>query len=347
MFMRRLSSPWSVGGSWLVVLVLLASASAQYQATQLVSNLPGVAPWQDTKLVNGWGLARAAGSPFWVSDQGTAFSTLYDGTGTPQGLQVAIPTVGTGFTGPSGIVFNGSGDFRVTKGGVTAPALFIFATVDGTLSGWNPGVDLTHAVIAPSNSPAGAVYTGLAITTDGTNLLFAADTANNRVDVYNGSFKLINMLTDPTIPAGFTAYGIQEINNQIFVTYASVGDVANGFIDVFSESGAFVKRFAQGKPLNQPWGMAVAPAHFGQFSGALLVGNNLPNGMINAFNLQTGKLLGTLKDSSGKPIVIDQLWGLKFGGGTPANGAVNQLFYTAGPSNYVNGTFGVINFVGK
>lgn len=345
--MRRLSRGWTAGSTLLAVAVLLASASAQYKATQLVSNLPGVAPWQDTKLVNGWGLARAAGSPFWVSDQGTAFSTLYDRNGVPQGLQVEIPKVGTGFTGPSGIVFNGSNDFKVAKNGMTAPALFIFATVDGSISGWNFGVDLTHAVLAVNNWATGASYTGLAITTDGTNLLFAADNANNRVDVYNGSFKLINTLTDSTIPAGFHAYGIQEINNQIFVTFASVGDVANGFIDVFSESGGFVKRFAQGSPLNQPWGMAVAPSNFGPFSNALLVGDNLPNGTINAFNLQTGKFLGTLKDASGKPILIDQLWGLEFGGGNATNGATNQLFYAAGPSNYANGAFGVVNFVGK
>ncbi len=202
-------------------------------------------------------------------------------------------------------------------------------------------------MLAVNNSHSGAAYTGLAITTDGTNLLFAAGTANNRVDVYNGSFKLINTLTDPTIPAGFTAYEIRQINNQIFVTYASIGDVANGFIDIFSESGALVKRFAQGRPLNQPWGMALAPKNFGSFSAALLVGNNLPGGTVNAFNIVTGKFLGALKDSTGKPIAIDQLWGLEFGGDTPANGAANQLFYTAGPSNYVNGVFGVINFVGK
>ena len=330
-----------------IVVALVSSASAQYKATQLVSNLPGVAPHQDRKLVNAWGIARAAGSPFWVSDQGTAFSTLYDGSGNPQQLQVEIPKVGTGFTGPSGIVFNGSQDFKVTKNGLTAPALFIFATVDGSISGWNFGVDLTHAVLAVDNSHSGAGYTGLAITSDATNLLFAADNANNRVDVYNGNFKLINTLTDPTIPAGFSAYGIRQIKNQIYVTYASTGDVANGFIDIFSETGAFVKRFAHGTPLNQPWGMALAPANFGPFSSALLVGNNLPGGTINAFNLQTGQFMGTLKDPSGKAIEIDQLWGLEFGGDTAANGMLNQLFYTAGPDNYAKGAFGVINFEGK
>jgi uncharacterized protein (TIGR03118 family) len=123
--------------------------------------------------------------------------------------------------------------------------------------------------------------------------------------------------------------------------------VANGFIDIFSETGAFVKRFAHGTPLNQPWGMALAPANFGPFSSALLVGNNLPGGTINAFNLQTGQFMGTLKDPSGKAIEIDQLWGLEFGGDTAANGMLNQLFYTAGPDNYAKGAFGVVNFVGK
>ena len=346
--MQRLLPRGIFVSTWLTIaLALVSSASAQYKATQLVSNLANVAPHQDSKLLNAWGIARSATSPFWVSDQGSAFSTLYDGSGNPQGLQVAIPTVGTGFTGPSGIVFNGSPDFRITKNGLTAPALFIFATVDGTISGWNFGVDLNNAVLAVDNSRFGTVYTGLTITTDGTNLLFAADNANNRVDVFNGSFKLISTITDPTIPKGFSAYGIQQINNQIYVTYASTGDVANGFIDIFTETGAFVKRFAQGFPLNQPWGIALAPLKFGPFSNTLLVGNNLPGGKINAFNISTGKFIGTLRNAAGRPIEIDQLWGLEFGGGTTANGAVNQLFYTAGPSNYANGAFGVIDFVGK
>jgi uncharacterized protein (TIGR03118 family) len=330
------------------VLLLVGAATAQYRATQLVSNLPAIAPHQDSKLVNGWGIARGATSPFWVSDQGSNFSTLYDGTGTAQALQVSIPLAGTGIPGPTGIVFNGSPDFRVTKNGLTGSAIFIFANLEGTISGWNPTVDPTNAVLAPAEFPKGAGYTGLAITTDGTNLLFAADNANNRVDVYNGSFKVIKTLTDPTIPEGFSAYGIQQINNQIYVTYASTDDArSGGFIDIFSESGEFVKRFAHGAPLNQPWGLALAPLNFGPFSTALLVGNNLPGGTINAFNINTGKFLGTFKDASGHRLEIDQLWGLEFGGGAAANGAVNQLFYTAGPSNYANGAFGVIDFVGK
>lgn len=330
-----------------IVLLLIGSASAQYRATQLVSNLAKVAPHQDAKLVNGWGIARGATSPFWVSDQGTSFSTLYDGSGNPQSLQVAIPSTGEGVPGPSGIVFNGSPDFRVSKNGLTGSAVFIFATIEGTLAGWRPSVDLNNAIQPPTTFPAGALYTGLAITTDGTNLLFAADNANNRVDVYNGSFNLIRTLNDPTIPAGFNAYGAQQINNQIYITFASTGDAPGGFIDIFSEAGQLVKRFAQGSPLNQPWGMALAPRNFGPFSTALLVGNNLPGGTINAFDATTGKFLGTLKDVTGRNLEIDQLWGIEFGGGTSANGAVNQLFYSAGPSNYANGAFGVIDFVGK
>jgi len=156
---------------------------------------------------------------------------------------------------------------------------------------------------------------------------------------------MASTITDPTIPTGFSAYGVQQINSQIYVSYASTGEVANGFINIFTETGNFVKRFAQGFPLNQPWGMALAPLKFGPFSNALLVGNNLPGGKINAFNITTGAFMGSLKDSAGKRIEIDQLWGLEFGHGGSLNGPKNHLFFTAGPNNYANGRLGVIEFV--
>jgi uncharacterized protein (TIGR03118 family) len=324
------------------------TASAQYQRSNLVENLPHKAPITDPNLVNGWGLARSSTGPFWVSDNGTGLSTLYDGLGNIQSLVVSIPAVGDKTGSPSGIVFNGGKDFVVTQNGLSGAAIFIFATLDGTISGWNPAVAPTSAVIGPDPSKDGAVYTGLAISSGKNgNFLYAADTANNRVDVYDGSFRLIKTLTDPTIPEGFSAYGIQDINGQVYVTFASTGNAPGGFIDIFTEQGAFVKRFAEGGTLNQPWGLALAPRNFGPFSTALLVGDNLPDGTINAFNAQTGKFLGQLKDSSGKVIHIDQLWGLEFGGGSSSNGAVNQLFFTAGPSNYANGEFGTIQFTGK
>lgn len=348
--MRRLSvrTLFLVAMLALGVTFLPGTAAAQYKLSNLVENLPNRAPITDPNLVNAWGLARSGTGPFWVSDNGTGLSTLYDGMGNIQSLVVSIPAVAGNAGSPSGIVFNGSNDFVVSQNGLSGTAFFLFATLDGTISGWSPGVALNNAVIAADNSKAGAVYTGLAISSGKNgNFLYAADTVNNRVDVYDGSFRLIKTLTDPTIPEGFSAYGIQDINSQVYVTFASTGNAPGGFIDIFTEQGAFVKRFAQGGTLNQPWGLALAPVNFGPFSTALLVGDNLPEGTINAFNAKTGKFLGQLKDSSGKVIHIDQLWGLEFGGGSTSNGAANQLFFTAGPSNYANGMFGAIQFTGK
>ncbi len=190
----------------------------------------------------------------------------------------------------------------------------------------------------------GAVYTGLAITskTSG-NSLFAADSANNKIDIYNGTFSLIGSFTDSTIPPGFAPFGIQDIAGQLYVSYASTTGGSGGFIDIFTESGTFVKRLAHGAPLNQPWGFAVAPANFGTLSNALLISNNSPTGTINAYNLTTGKFLGTMKNTLGRNLVINGLWGLKFGGGSTLNGQKNQLFFTSGPSD-TDGYFGVIVF---
>ena len=334
----------------LALLTLLqAAALAQYKVTNLVANTAGRAAHTDPQLVNAWGIARSASSPFWVSDNVTGFSTLYDGSGNKQGLVVTIPpAAGSSLGQPSGIVFNGGNDFVVSQNGLSGQAFFIFSTTDGTISGWSPAVDLNNAVLVVDNSKAGAVYTGLAISSGKNgNFIYAADIVNNRVDVFDGSFKAVKTLTDPTIPKGFATYGIQDINGQVYVTFASTGDAPGGFIDIFTETGGFVKRFSSDSHLNQAWGLALAPTNFGPFSTALLVGNNLPQGVVNAFNATTGKFLGQLNDSTGKPLIVEQLWGLEFGGGTTANGAANQLFFTAGPANYANGLFGVIDFTGK
>lgn len=322
----------------LVGLLAEGTAAAQYQVTPLVSNAT------DSQLVNAWGIARSGTSNFWVSDNVSGFSTLYDGSGNKNALVVTIPpAAGQAIGHPSGIVFNGGNDFIVTKEGLSGQARFVFATTDGTLAAWSPAVDLTHAVLVKDRSKEGAVYTGLAISQNSkTNFLYAADIVNNRVDVFNGKFQLVKSLTDATIPAGFAPYGIRDIGGQVFVTFASVSDAPGGFIDIFSEAGVLQKRFTSDSHLNQPWGIALAPANFGAFSNTLLVGNNLPGGQINAFDQKTGKFLGRLRDNSGKTIEIDQLWGLEFGGGTPANGNANQLFFTAGPGEYAGGAFGVI-----
>ena len=321
---------------------MLAStaASAQYQLTNLSSNQVGWAHHVDPQLVNGWGLARGAGGPWWVANQGSGWSTLYDGTGIKQGLQVEVPSATDFGPGqPTGIVFNGSPDFQV-KGWAS---IFIFAALDGTISGWAPQSDLNNTIIAVTNSKS--VYTGLAVTAKASgNVLFAADVANNKVDMFDASFAPIGSFSDPNLPAGFAPFGIQDINGQVYVAFASVTGVGGGFIDIFTETGAFIKTLAQGKHLNQPWGMAVAPGNFGPLSNTLLVSNNTNNGTINGFNLATGQYVGTVKDTAGKVVLIDQLWGIAFGGGTKNNGRTDQLFFAAGPKKNLAGTFGLIAF---
>lgn len=324
----------------LLLLVSSSVAQGQYQQTDLVSNQAKTAKTTDPLLVNAWGLVHAPTSPFWISDNGSGWSTLYNGAGVKQGLQVTIPTAGGNGPGsPTGIVFNGTTDFQ-TQG---ASTVFIFATLDGTISGWAPGVNFNSAIIEATTS--GAVYTGLAASSKSSgNFLYAADNANNKVDVYDSTFKWVMSFTDTTLPSGFAPFGIQDFGGLLYVTFAGANGAAGGFVDVFGEDGTFLKQVASGAPLNQPWGLAVAPKNFGPLSNTLLVSNNNNSGTINAFNAITGQFVGTVKDSSGAPIKIDQLWGIEFGGGTAANGATNQLFFTAGPNNNASGLFGVINF---
>jgi uncharacterized protein (TIGR03118 family) len=325
------------------LLVFASAAVAQapwgatfYSPTYLVSDKAG-AKHTDPLLKNAWGVVYAPGSPFWVSDEADGWSTLYDGSGNPQSLQVIVPPAsGSGPGSPTGIVYNGSTEFQID----TWTSVFLFATLDGTISGWssfNPSASL----IAVTSS--GASYTGLAITskTSG-NLLFAADAANNKVDIYDGSFNFVKSFTDPAVPTGFAPFGIQDIGGQVYVSFAATSGGSGGYIDIFTEEGTLVKHFTHGKPLNQPWGFAVAPANFGCLSNTLLISNNATKGTINGFNLTTGKLVGTMEVSAGKPLTINGLWGLEFGGGTSANGATNALYFTAGPGD-TDGYFGVIN----
>jgi len=320
-----------------------SAAQAQYQLTNLNSNQVGQAKHTDPLLVNGWGLVYGPGGPWWVSDQGSGWSTLYDGAGrTVQQLKVLIPTAGENGPGsPTGIVFNGSSEFQVQGWS----AIFLFAALDGTISGWAPQSNFNQALIGVNNSSSGAVYTGLAITSKASkNRLFAADVAHNKVDMFDGNFNSLGSFTDAKLPAGFAPFGIQDLNGLVYVAFASVTGASGGYVDVFTEDGEFVNTLVQGAPLNQPWGIAASPRNFGPLSNALLVSNNNNQGTINAFDGVTGKFIGTVKDKGGKPIKIDQLWGIGFGDGTGANGAANQLFFAAGPSNNLAGTFGAIVF---
>jgi uncharacterized protein (TIGR03118 family) len=314
-----------------------AECGLAYSATTLVKNTGKTG---DKQLINPWGLAASPTSPFWLSDEGSGLSTLYTGAGAKQSLVVTVPTAAGGGVGsPTGIVYNGSTEFQIDNW----TSAFLFSALDGTISGWSH-FDPNNALIGVNNSASGAIYTGLAITSHASgNLLYAADFWNNKVDVYNGTFQLVNSFTDTSLPAGFAPFGIQDIGGQVYVAFAATNGKAGGYIDIFDENGTFVKTLVKTKHLNQPWGIAMAPSDFGVLSNTLLISNNTDGGIINGFNPTTGAYVGTIKNSAGKNIVINQLWGIEFGGGSSNNGNTYQLFYTAGPKNNLNGIFGVIN----
>jgi len=341
-----------------LLLVLAAGASAQYKRTDLVTDNGAGGTASDPSLVNAWGLVALPTSPFWVSDNVTGLSTLYTGAGQKIPLTVTIPAAGGGTGTPTGIVGHTSGDFVITENKVSAPAIFIFATLDGTISGWNPAVDgivsgTSHATIATPPVTDGATYTGLAIGTNGGNqFLYAADGGPNRkIDVYDSTFKLTDLgpgaFSDPRIPRNFTPYGIQTVKSAdgtetVWVTYTALNKAEGGFVDSFTTAGVLKSHFAVHGPLHSPWGVAIAPSDFGPMSNALLITNNISRGRINAFNPETGAFLGALRDASGQPIEIDGLWAIQFGRDGGPNGKHNELFFTAGPTDYGNGIFGVI-----
>jgi uncharacterized protein (TIGR03118 family) len=318
-------------------------AFAQYTQTNLVSTR------RDANLINGWGLAYLPTSPFWVSDNGTGRSSIYNSAGNRL-LVVTVPPAKSGMGSPTGMVANTTSGFVVSQNSKSGSALFIFDSLDGTISGWNPNVNPGSAVIAVNNNASGDMYTGLAIITVTTStgpqtLIAAADAAHNQVKIYNSRFKFVRSFRDPHTPTGLSVYGIETINGKFYVTLGSLTPNLGGAVDIFDVSGTLIKRFTTSMPggvLNGPWGLAKAPSNFKVFSNALLVGN-VGSGQIVAFNATTGNFLGVIKNTSGHPITISGLWALRFGGGDSAvNGNKNQLFFTAGPNAYLSGLFGVI-----
>ena len=361
-----------------VITVTAARGDDGYVVTNLTSDIPGMAANTDPVLQNAWGVAFTPGaSPFWIADNATGCSTLYDGQGVPQPqpmpLLVKIPLPGGKVpasackhvdpnqppkktpAAPTGLVWNPTSTFFVPN--TTMPATFIWDTEDGTVAAWTGGLTPPdQAVLAVDNSP-GAVYKGLVF---GTNVhgvfLFAANFRAGTVDVFgpatdnsNGMYVPVTTdgdFTDPGIPAGFAPFGIQNINGDLFVTYAKQNeekhdDVAgpgNGFVDIFDTDGHLLRRFASQGPLNSPWGVARASFAFGGFSGDILIGN-FGDGQINAFD-SDGNFLGTLKDGKGQPVVIEGLWTLTLGGGR--NSSSDTLYFTAGINGEADGLFGTI-----
>jgi len=345
-----------------------------YVVTVLTSNLSSHAAVRDPVLQNAWGIAFSpAGSPFWINDNATGCSTLYDGTGAKiTALQVSIPLPGNVVpatscqpkdpnnppnpspAAPTGIVWNPSAAFLVP--GTTIPAIFIFSTEDGTISAWAGGLNpADNAVIAADQSARGAVYKGLAFAVNAKGaFLFATDFHNGKVDVFgpNGADGLFTKValdgdfTDPEIPPGYAPFNIVSIDGDLFVTYAKQNaekhdDVAgpgHGFVDVFDTDGRLIRRFESRGRLNSPWGIARASFAFGPFSGKILIGN-FGDGRINVFN-NDGRLVDQLEDVHDKPLVIEGLWTLTLGGGRASS--PDTLYFSAGPNDETNGLFGTI-----
>lgn len=343
--MTQIYSFWRSTGMLAALLLCLLctnlSAGTIYVQTNLVSNVPGLAPTTDPNLINPWGVSFAPKSPFWVSDQGTNLATLYDGAGNIKSLVVSVgPT-----PGPTGQVFNGTSSFGLPDG---SPAVFLFSTLAGTLDAWNPGIIPITTSITVATTP-GAVYTGLANGSVGmANYLYAADVTGH-INVFDTNFTNVTSTTfagkfvDPSPVAGFTPFGIQNINGNLFVMYAQLKGVIGqpgGFVDEFDTSGNFIKRIATNGPLFAPWGITMAPSRFGQFSGDLLIGQ-FGNGEILAYDPVTDAFLGTLNGKNGMPIVNDFLWSLEFRTAGPMI-STNALYFTAGIDNQMGGLFGEI-----
>lgn len=325
-----------------------------YESRVLVSNGGLSANFVDENLINGWGVAFNPTGFVWVSSADAGKSVLYAGDGQPQSLVVTVPGPGGAAGNPTGIVFSGGMDFVVTNGTTTGPARFLFATEQGTIAGWAPNVNATNALTAVDNSSRDAVYTGLALSGNGTtHLLYACNFNHARVDVFDGTFTPVTVsggFTDPHIPSDYAPFGIQAIGGDIYVTYAKQEEPGSdeeeagpgfGFVDVFDPNGNLIHRIASHGALNAPWGIALAPASFGFFGNALLIGN-LGDGTINAYGSRSGKFLGKLRDASNRPIHVDGLWGMQFGNGISKQ-QTNSLFWAAGPNDEEDGAYGVID----
>jgi len=366
-------------------LIPVVTQAQHYKQTNLVSDITGMAPTIDPNLKNPWGLTRSSGSPWWVANNNSGTSTLYDGKGNPfppkqNGGPLVVTVPPPGFapgtqSAPTGVVFNGSPtDFLLVAGKPGTQAIFIFATEDGTISGWNPGANpptsATNAILKVDNSDKGsangAVYKGMTSgEINGHRFLYVANFRSAKVEVYDTNFKLVHLGEDAfdpdgdgdserddrgaeRVPRGFAPFNIQNIGGTLFVTYAKqdaprhdpVGGDGLGFVELFTPSGKHIGHLQHGDWFNAPWGVVWTTRDFGEFSNAILVGN-FRSGWIAAFNGFTHKFIGFLKNPNDSLVTIDGLWSLTFGNDATA-GPANTLFFTAGINNENDGLFGTL-----
>jgi uncharacterized protein (TIGR03118 family) len=344
----KTTSVYTKFGLLLVAAAMFTTASARadtYSWTNFQSDIAGVAQHTDRNLVNPWGMAVSGNGTIWVSDNGAGVSTLYHQDGTALSLVVVIPPakLTRGLGTPTGVVFNTTQFFQVTKNGHSAPALFIFASEDGAISGWNPTLDQTHAIIAVDNGTNRgvnhAVYKSATLgVANGHNLLYASNFHAGQVETYDENFHQVtpNGFVDPNLPAGYAPFGIRNFNNEIFVTYAKQNQAKHddvpgpgfGFVNVFDTSGNFLRRLVSNGNLNAPWGLALV-------NNELWVGN-FGDGLINVYDPTTGAFIEQLMRADGTPLQFDGLWDLlpaQSGGG---------VFFTAGIADEAHGLFGII-----
>ncbi len=359
------------------LLVLAASTlgatqtfAQRYQQNNLVSDGSVPAAQTDPNLLNAWGLSRSSAQDWWVSDNASGKSTLYDGSGKVSPLVVTIPAAKKGDVGsPTGTIFNGTAAFQLTPGN---PSQFLYATEDGTISGWNAAVDLHNAIVKVKVD--GAVYKGItAARAHGKMQLYVANFHSGQIEVYDSQFNRVKLAPhafslededrfrdgrgpweavpqrdrDQCFAKALVPYNVQNIGGALYVAFAqqdaarhdSVSGAGLGLVAAFDLEGRLIRVFEPGAFLNAPWGIALAPGDFGAYSHALLIGQ-FGNGKITAYNATTGKYIGTLQDSNGRDISIDGLWGISFGSSTQATGPFNSLYFGAGPGNEGHGLFG-------
>ncbi|HVJ74268.1 MAG TPA: TIGR03118 family protein [Casimicrobiaceae bacterium] len=333
-------------------LALAAPAVATadpFDLTALVSDLAGAAATLDADLINPWGIAFNPNGTAWVANNRSGKATLYDGNGVKQGLVVTIPANGAGQGTPTGVVFNGTPDFKfaTTPGATPVAASFLFVSMDGLVSAWAPGI--TTAV--PVAMQPGSIYTGVALSGNGTvNRLYAADFFGGKIDVYSNAFAPTSVpggFVDASIPEGYGPFNVTAIQGNLYVASAKIGDrgvdrgAGRGFVRVFDTDGFLVDRGLSRGHLNAPWGIALAPAGFGRFSNRLLVGN-FGDGVINAYDAASGGFVGSLRTGAGKPERIDGVWAIAFGNGVRGQ-HTDALFFAAGVADETHGVYGRID----
>jgi uncharacterized protein (TIGR03118 family) len=338
-----------------VLLIFPALTFAQqYQQTNLVSDIPGMAPVHDGNLQNPWGLTRSPGGPWWVSNNNSGTSTIYDGNGNIMGA-VIVPAFNAGGTGsPTGIVWNGSPTDFLLKNGKSAH--FIFATEDGTISAWNGGAEAEIKVDNSDNgSPNGAVYKGATSgEIKGKKYLYVANFRSGKVEAYDTTFTRAHLgddafeTEDAAVPTGFAPFNVQNIGGELFVTYAMqdsfkhdpVGGDGLGYVEIFTPAGKHIGHLQHGNQMNAPWGVVWTTRDFGEYSNAILLGN-FRSGWIGAYDGFTHQFLGFLQNTDNYPLTIDGLWALTFGNDGSA-GLANTLYFSAGIENELHGLFGTI-----